>query len=85
MYTYIPQGVCSSRYDFEIEDGVIRQVVVQNGCRGNLGGISRLLVGMKVTDAIERMEGVQCRGGTSCPDQMAQALKAYLAQEGAAK
>lgn len=82
MYTYLPKGVCSTRYDFEIEDGVIRRVTIQNGCRGNLAGISKLLVGMKVEDAISRMEGIQCRGNTSCPDQMAQALKAYLAQEG---
>jgi len=82
MYTYLPKGVCSTRYDFEIEDGVIRQVTIQNGCRGNLTGISKLLVGMKVEEAISRMEGIKCRGNTSCPDQMAQALKAYLAQEG---
>jgi uncharacterized protein (TIGR03905 family) len=82
MFTYYPKGVCSTRYDFDIQDGVIRHVAIQNGCRGNLTGISRLLEGMTVQDAIERMQGVICRNGTSCPDQMAKALSAYLSQEG---
>ena len=57
--TYRPKGVCSRLMRVEVEDGIIRQVEVQGGCSGNLQGISRLLVGMPVQQAIERMEGVR--------------------------
>ena len=77
--TYRPKGVCSRLMRVEVEDGLIRQVEVQGGCSGNLQGISRLLVGMPVQQAIERMEGVRCGGKpTSCPDQLAKALRQAL-------
>ena len=77
--TYRPKGVCSRLMRVEVEDGMIRQVEVQGGCSGNLQGISRLLVGMPVQQAIERMEGVRCGGKpTSCPDQLAKALRQAL-------
>ncbi len=77
--TYRPKGVCSRLMQVEVEDGIIRQVEVQGGCSGNLQGISRLLVGMPVQQAIERMEGVRCGGKpTSCPDQLAKALRQAL-------
>lgn len=77
--TYRPKGVCSRLMRVEVEDGIIRQVQVQGGCSGNLQGISRLLVGMPVQQAIERMEGVRCGGKpTSCPDQLAKALRQAL-------
>lgn len=77
--TYRPKGVCSRLMRVEVEDGIIRQVEVQGGCSGNLQGISRLLVGMPVQQAIERMEGVRCGGKpTSCPDQLAKALRQTL-------
>ena len=77
--TYRPKGVCSRLMRGEVEDGIIRQVEVQGGCSGNLQGISRLLVGMPVQQAIERMEGVRCGGKpTSCPDQLAKALRQAL-------
>ncbi len=77
--TYRPKGVCSRLIRVEVEDGIIRQVEVQGGCSGNLQGISRLLVGMPVQQAIERMEGVRCGGKpTSCPDQLAKALRQAL-------
>ena len=77
--TYRPKGVCSRLMRVEVEDGIIRQVEVQGGCSGNLQGISRLLVGMPVRQAIERMEGVRCGGKpTSCPDQLAKALRQAL-------
>lgn len=83
MFTYYPKGVCSTRYDIDIKDDIIQQIVIQNGCRGNLAGISKLLVGMPVRDAIDRMKGIICRNGTSCPDQISKALEAYLAQKNA--
>lgn len=77
--TYRPKGVCSRLMRVEVEDGIIHQVEVQGGCSGNLQGISRLLVGMPVQQAIERMEGVRCGGKpTSCPDQLAKALRQAL-------
>ena len=76
-YTYRPQGVCSQLMEVEVEDGRIRRVEVVGGCSGNLQGISRLVVGMDVDEAIRRMEGIRCGGKpTSCPDQLARALKA---------
>ncbi len=76
--TYTPRGVCSKQMIVDAEDGVIKSVKVVGGCNGNLQGISRLVVGMPVEEAISRMEGIDCNGkGTSCPDQLAQALKQF--------
>ena len=63
----------------EVEEGVIQSIQVEGGCDGNLQGLSSLLKGMKVEEAIQRMEGIRCGvKPTSCPDQMAQALKKAL-------
>lgn len=76
--TYRPRGVCSRLMEIEIEDNKIRDVKVTGGCDGNLKGISRLLAGMDVDDAIERMKGIRCGyKNTSCPDQLAIALSEY--------
>ena len=73
---YTPSGVCSKLMEIDVEDGTIQAVRVTGGCNGNLQGIASLLRGMRVEDAIERMEGLQCgMKSTSCPDQLAQALK----------
>jgi uncharacterized protein (TIGR03905 family) len=64
--------------EIEIEDGKIASVQVTGGCDGNLKGISRLLVGMEVDEAIRRMEGIRCGfKSTSCPDQLSIALRQY--------
>ena len=74
---YTPSGVCSKQMEIDVEDGAIQEVRVLGGCNGNLQGIASLLKGMRVEDAIQRMEGLQCgMKSTSCPDQLAQALKA---------
>ena len=76
--TYRPKGVCSQLMDIEVEDGKIESVKVTGGCSGNLQGISSLLKGMDVDEAISRMEGIRCGfKATSCHDQIAQALKQY--------
>lgn len=76
--TYRPRGVCSRLMEIEIEDGKIRDVSVTGGCDGNLKGISKLLVGMDVDEAIARMKGIRCGfKNTSCPDQLAIALSEY--------
>ena len=73
---YNPRGVCSQKMEIDVENGVIQAVRVQGGCNGNLKGIASLLKGMAVEDAITRMEGIRCgMKPTSCPDQLAQALK----------
>ena len=79
--TYRPKGVCSQLMEIDVEDGIIEKVVVKGGCSGNLQGISSLLVGMKAEDAISRLEGIRCGvRPTSCPDQLAKALKQALAE-----
>ena len=76
--TYRPQGVCSQFMEIEIENDRIAAVRVTGGCSGNLQGISRLLAGMEVDEAIRRMEGIRCgMKPTSCPDQLARALRRY--------
>lgn len=76
---YKTKGVCSQLINFDIEDGKIKNVSFVGGCAGNLQGISRLVEGMDVKEAIKRLEGIRCGfKATSCPDQFAQALKATL-------
>ena len=78
-YTYKTKGTCSSRMRIEVEDGVVRDIQITGGCDGNLQGLSRLVTGMKVEDVISRLEGIRCGfKPTSCPDQLAQALKESL-------
>lgn len=74
--TYQPRGVCSRHMEIDVDNGIIQAVRVQGGCSGNLQGICSLLKGMRVEDAIARMEGIRCGSkATSCPDQLAQALR----------
>lgn len=78
-YSYNTWGTCSRLIDFEIQDGVIKNVVFTGGCNGNLQGIARLVEGMTPTQAISKLEGIHCGNKpTSCPDQLAQALKQAL-------
>ena len=78
-YRFKPNGVCSKEMIFNInEDNVIESLEVVGGCPGNLIGIGKLITGMKIDDVIEKIEGVQCGlKSTSCPDQIAKALKEY--------
>lgn len=81
-YEYRPKGVCSQRMRFEIEDGILKNLTVDGGCNGNLQGISSLVEGMPVEEVIKRLEGIRCgRRPSSCPDQLAQAVKAALEQK----
>ena len=73
--TYKTQGTCSSHIELEVEDGVISEVFFWGGCNGNLQGISRLVKGMRVEEAIAKLEGIRCGNRvTSCPDQLCKAL-----------
>lgn len=74
-YQYLTQGTCSRVIDFEVENGIVQNVLFTGGCHGNLQGIAALVCGMKVEDVIQRLQGIQCgMKGTSCPDQLAKAL-----------
>ena len=76
QYEYKTSGTCSQRIYFEIEDGKVKNVEYFGGCNGNLKGISSLVEGMDVDEVISRLEGTTCgMKPTSCPDQLAQALK----------
>lgn len=73
---YTPKGVCSREIQIETDGDVIKEVKFIGGCMGNTIGISRLVEGLKIEDAIAKLEGIDCGGrGTSCPDQLAKALK----------
>lgn len=81
QYRFRPQGVCSQEMYITVEDGVIRDLRVLGGCSGNLQGIARLVAGMPVEEAANRLEGIRCGyKETSCPDQLAKALRQIIAQ-----
>ncbi|MFT4006239.1 MAG: TIGR03905 family TSCPD domain-containing protein [Lacrimispora sp.] len=75
---YKTHGVCSREINFEVEDNKLSQVQFVGGCSGNTQGVARLVEGMDVDEAIKKLEGIQCGyRPTSCPDQLAKALKLY--------
>ena len=77
QYTFKTKGVCSQLISFEVEDNKVSNVQFFGGCNGNLKGIGALVEGMDIDDVIARVEGIRCgMKATSCPDQLAQALKA---------
>jgi uncharacterized protein (TIGR03905 family) len=81
-YTRKNQGVCSRSTKVVIEDGIIKDVEIVGGCNGNIKGLIALVKGMKAEDAIERLSGIRCGfKSTSCPDQLAMALREALDQQ----
>lgn len=80
--TYRPQGVCSVQIDAVVEDGFVKSVTFTGGCNGNTQGLARLAAGRKVEDVIAALEGIRCGfRPTSCPDQLAQALRQAIGQQ----
>lgn len=78
-FDYVPKGVCARKFTIQVEDGVIQSVKAEGGCNGNLQGVAALLRGMTPEEAISRIEGIRCgMKKTSCPDQIAQALKGVI-------
>ena len=77
--SFIPKGVCSTLIEYEInDDNTIKNLKVTNGCNGNLQGISKLVIGRDINEVINSLEGIKCGfKNTSCPDQIAKALKEY--------
>ena len=81
MYQYTTQGVCSKAIHFDVEDNKVKNVSYVAGCNGNLKGIGALVEGMDIDEVIARLEGTTCGSKkTSCPDQLAKALKDYKAE-----
>lgn len=79
MKNFKTSGVCAKEINFSIDSGIIKRVSFTGGCNGNLKGMGLLLEGMKVEDVISKLEGTKCGPReTSCPDQLAKALKEYL-------
>jgi len=77
QFTYKTKGTCSQMISFEVNDNIVTNVQFFGGCNGNLKGIGKLVEGMNIDDVIARVEGIHCGlKATSCPDQLAQALKA---------
>ncbi|MDD4372176.1 MAG: TIGR03905 family TSCPD domain-containing protein [Anaerostipes sp.] len=75
---YKTKGTCSQAIEFEIEDGIVTSIDFQGGCQGNTTGVAALAVGQSIDTLIDKLEGIQCGfRGTSCPDQLAKALKEY--------
>ena len=75
-YEYKTKGTCSQMISFDVEDGKVHNVQFLGGCNGNLKGIGALVEGMRVEEVISRVEGIRCgMKSTSCPDQLARALK----------
>lgn len=76
QFHYVPQGVCSREMIITMNGETIEHVQIIGGCAGNTQGVSRLAEGRNIDEVIGLIEGIKCRGNTSCPDQLAKALKA---------
>ena len=78
-YTYKTKGTCSSEIQFDLNDGIVSNVIFTKGCAGNTSGIAKLTEGMNAKEIISRLDGINCANrGTSCPDQLAKAIKQAL-------
>ena len=77
MEHYTTHGTCSREIQFEVKDGKVYNVTFVGGCRGNTQGVSKLAEGRDIDELINLLQGIQCRFGTSCPDQLAKALIEY--------
>ncbi|MDR0426002.1 MAG: TIGR03905 family TSCPD domain-containing protein [Clostridiales bacterium] len=82
MEIYRTSGTCSREIIFDVdENGILTSLRFINGCSGNAQGLSKLAVGRPIDELIDALAGIKCRAGTSCPDQLARALKAYRADK----
>ena len=82
MYRYKTSRTCSRSIEFDVVDGLVRNVTFEGGCMGNTQGVAKLAEGRPVQDVIDLLEGIDCQGrGTSCPDQLAKGLKLALERD----
>ena len=78
-YEYRPRGICASKINFEVEDGIVKNVSFTGGCNGNTQGIAKLAEGRSAVELISLLDGIKCGfKNTSCPDQLALALEEAL-------
>lgn len=84
-FVYKTKGVCSREMSFDVEDNKLKNLKIEGGCTGNLSGIISLTDGMDIDEIIKKLKGIQCRGNTSCPDQLSIALSKYKAKESETK
>lgn len=77
---YQTSNVCAREIHFDVVNGIVHNVVFDGGCRGNTQGVALLAEGMRAEDVVKRLKGVDCHGGFSCPDQLAKAITACLAE-----
>ena len=82
METFITTGVCARSINFEIDGNIVHSVKFNGGCPGNTQGVAKLVEGKTIDEVINLLEGIQCRNGTSCPDQLTKALKKYKQENG---
>ena len=81
-YRYETKGTCSRLIKFDVDGDKVKDVQFVMGCHGNTQGVAKLVEGMDIHEVIRRLKGIDCNGrGTSCPDQLAQALEQYLEQQ----
>lgn len=79
---YKTKGTCARSIEFEVEDGILKDIKFIGGCQGNTQGVAALAKGLPITEVIDKLAGIQCGfRGTSCPDQLATALKGYMEQQ----
>lgn len=79
---YKTKGTCSSAIEFEVEDGILKDIKFHGGCQGNTTGVAALAKGLPIDEVIDRLSGIQCGfRGTSCPDQLSKALETYKANQ----
>ena len=81
MIQYTTHGTCARKILIDVDGDTIKHVEFVGGCTGNTQGVARLVEGMKIDEVIARCKGIQCRAGTSCPDQLACALEEIRAQQ----
>jgi uncharacterized protein (TIGR03905 family) len=72
---YKTNGTCSREIDFDIEDGIVKNIRFTGGCKGNTQGVARLAEGMTTDEIVRRLKGIECRGNNSCPNQLAIAIE----------
>lgn len=77
MQTYKTYGTCCRQINFEVENNILTKLEFVGGCAGNTQGVTKLALGQNIDDIIEKLQGINCRNNTSCPDQLANALKKY--------
>jgi len=79
IITYKTKGVCATEIRFDVDNGIVTDLVFVGGCPGNLSAMTTLIKGMPVDEVVKKLRGTICRNATSCADQLAQALEQHAA------